>query len=197
MGQKALLPFRRKGAEDFFALKNPSASVRFEPANLGTKGQHPTFRQPKPLESEFTSCICRIFNWIWILMFYVCTRLRSDENLLPYPSELKDASGTAWVRPTEHCKEHCDVTKWVLTVRWRVRQLIYCPHSRFLLVSVPSYWLTRNKCSVTGLRLIIRTVSKRSPSDVDVRNTATWKLLLLPPVGFNLQQLRLKFQSSS
>ena len=33
----------------FFALKNPTASARFEPANLGTKGQHATPRPPKPL----------------------------------------------------------------------------------------------------------------------------------------------------
>ena len=32
----------------FFALKNPTASARFEPANLGTKGQHATPRPPKP-----------------------------------------------------------------------------------------------------------------------------------------------------
>ena len=29
-------------AEDFFALKNPTASAEFETANLGTKGQHAT-----------------------------------------------------------------------------------------------------------------------------------------------------------
>jgi len=33
----------------FFALKNPTASVGFEPANLGTKGQHATSRTPKPI----------------------------------------------------------------------------------------------------------------------------------------------------
>jgi len=33
----------------FFALKNPTASARFEPANLGTKGQHATSRPPKPV----------------------------------------------------------------------------------------------------------------------------------------------------
>ena len=33
----------------FFALKNPTASAGFEPANLGTKGQHATSRSPKPL----------------------------------------------------------------------------------------------------------------------------------------------------
>ena len=33
----------------FFALKNPTASAGFEPANLGTKGQHTTFKPPKPI----------------------------------------------------------------------------------------------------------------------------------------------------
>ena len=34
----------------FFVLKNPTASVGFEPANLGTKGQHATSQPPKPLK---------------------------------------------------------------------------------------------------------------------------------------------------
>ena len=33
----------------FFALKNPTASVGFEPSNLGTKGQHDTSSPPKLL----------------------------------------------------------------------------------------------------------------------------------------------------
>jgi hypothetical protein len=33
----------------FFVLKNPTASVGFEPAILGTKCQHATSRPPKPL----------------------------------------------------------------------------------------------------------------------------------------------------
>ena len=41
-------PSEGKRAEDFFALKNPTASVGVEPANLGTKGQHATSRPPKP-----------------------------------------------------------------------------------------------------------------------------------------------------
>ena len=32
----------------FFAMKNPTASVGFEDANFGTKGQHATSRPPKP-----------------------------------------------------------------------------------------------------------------------------------------------------
>ena len=39
----------------FFALKNPTASAGFEPANLGTKGQHATSRPPMPLIELHTS----------------------------------------------------------------------------------------------------------------------------------------------
>jgi hypothetical protein len=35
-------PFEERRAEVFFALKNPTASAGFQPANLGTKGQHAT-----------------------------------------------------------------------------------------------------------------------------------------------------------
>ena len=42
-------PPKERRAEDFFALKNPTASAGFEPADLGTKGQHATSRPPKPL----------------------------------------------------------------------------------------------------------------------------------------------------
>jgi hypothetical protein len=33
-------PSEGKHAEDFYRPKNPTASARFEPANLGTRGQH-------------------------------------------------------------------------------------------------------------------------------------------------------------
>jgi hypothetical protein len=33
----------------FFALKNPTVSAGFEPANLGNKGQHATSRPQKPI----------------------------------------------------------------------------------------------------------------------------------------------------
>jgi hypothetical protein len=39
----------------FFALKNPTASAGFEPANLGTKGQRAISRPPKPLRKELLS----------------------------------------------------------------------------------------------------------------------------------------------
>jgi hypothetical protein len=38
MGPMALLPLLGRRAENFFALKNPTASAGFEPANLCTKG---------------------------------------------------------------------------------------------------------------------------------------------------------------
>jgi hypothetical protein len=42
-------PSEGRRAEDFFALKNPTASAGFESSNLGTRGQHATSRLPKPL----------------------------------------------------------------------------------------------------------------------------------------------------
>ena len=49
MGPTALLPLRRKACWGLFRPKNPTASDRFEPANLGTKGKHATPKPPKPL----------------------------------------------------------------------------------------------------------------------------------------------------
>jgi hypothetical protein len=41
-------PSEGRRAEDFFRPNNPTVSTGFEPANLGTKGQHATSRSPKP-----------------------------------------------------------------------------------------------------------------------------------------------------
>jgi len=46
MGLTALLPLWRKACWGFFRPKNPTASARFERANLGTKGQHATATRP-------------------------------------------------------------------------------------------------------------------------------------------------------
>jgi hypothetical protein len=48
-------PSEGRRAEDFLALKNPTASAGFEPANLGTKGQHATSRPPKPLNEDINN----------------------------------------------------------------------------------------------------------------------------------------------
>jgi hypothetical protein len=42
-------PCEGRRAGDFFALKNPTASAGFEPANLGTRGQYASSRPPKSL----------------------------------------------------------------------------------------------------------------------------------------------------
>ena len=51
--RRLYFPSEGRRAEGFFALKNPTASAGFEPANLGTKGQHATSRPPKPLSNRF------------------------------------------------------------------------------------------------------------------------------------------------
>ena len=53
-------PSEERRAEDFSALKNPTASAGFEPANLGTKGQHATSRPPKPLYTFIVTVIYEI-----------------------------------------------------------------------------------------------------------------------------------------
>ena len=49
--RRLYFPSEGRRAEDFFTLKNPTASARFEPANLGTEGQHATSRPPKTILS--------------------------------------------------------------------------------------------------------------------------------------------------
>jgi hypothetical protein len=50
-------------AEDLFALKNPTALAGFEPANLGTKGQH---AYSKPLDE----CL-HLLLWLINRVFYL------------------------------------------------------------------------------------------------------------------------------
>ena len=52
LDKRLYFPSEGRRADDFFALKNPTASVGFEPANLGTRGQHATSRPPKPLNES-------------------------------------------------------------------------------------------------------------------------------------------------
>jgi len=59
MGPTALLLLRRKAYWGFFRPKNPIASAGFEPANLGTKGQHATARPPKPISAHIAQ------NLLW------------------------------------------------------------------------------------------------------------------------------------
>ena len=55
--KRLYFPSEGRRAEDFFALKIPTASAGFEPANLGTKGQHATYRPPKPLFRLVRLCV--------------------------------------------------------------------------------------------------------------------------------------------
>ena len=51
-------PKEGRSAGDFFRPKNPTALAGFEPANLGTIGQHATHRPPKPLLCELQKEKC-------------------------------------------------------------------------------------------------------------------------------------------
>jgi len=82
MGPTALLPLWRKACCGFFRPKNPVASARCEPANLGTKGQHAASRPPKPLTVPiiYDWIICSVLEllltWIFLVRLqrhiYIC-----------------------------------------------------------------------------------------------------------------------------
>ena len=61
--KRLYFPSEGRRAEDFFSLKNPTASAGFEPANLGTKGQHATSRPTKPLTLYVT--IRRLYHAVF------------------------------------------------------------------------------------------------------------------------------------
>ena len=64
--------FTSSPKEGVLTIFSSSASVRFEPANLGTKGQHATPRPPKPL-----SCI-KIINNINYYMLHANLLMHSE-----------------------------------------------------------------------------------------------------------------------
>jgi hypothetical protein len=57
MGQTALLSLRRKACWGFFRPKNPTASARFEPVNLGTRGQHSNHQTTEAAITELVHCV--------------------------------------------------------------------------------------------------------------------------------------------
>jgi hypothetical protein len=67
-------PSEGRRAGYFFALKNPTVSAGFEPANLGTRDQHATSRPPKPL-----CLLCYtpgVWNRIKLAFVLPCGRLK-------------------------------------------------------------------------------------------------------------------------
>ena len=68
--RRLYFPSEGRRAEDFFALKGPTASAGFEPANLGTKGQHATSRPQKPYDT-----------WVCTYQCFECTCCLQPQNL--------------------------------------------------------------------------------------------------------------------
>ena len=75
------------GTNGFTSLKNPTASSEFEPANLGTKGQHATSRPPKPVMNCSNSRLqisCSLeFSTFYVKKFQV-TRTWFEQAAVPH-----------------------------------------------------------------------------------------------------------------
>ena len=89
MGPTALLPHRRKACWEFFRPKNPTASAGFEPANLGTKGQHTTPRPPKPLVSIYLCKYMVVSSTPW-------PHVTPGKDPVPILQEVVWAPGPVW-----------------------------------------------------------------------------------------------------
>jgi hypothetical protein len=64
MGQDGFyFPSEERRAEDFLALKNPTSSAGFEPANFCTKGHHAISIQTKPLYAALNMLIGRLAEY--------------------------------------------------------------------------------------------------------------------------------------
>ena len=74
--KRLYFPSEGRRAEDFFALKNPTASAGVEPANLGTKGQHATSRPPKPLNYAY-------YKALTVRLFPSCYMMSQEMFQLP------------------------------------------------------------------------------------------------------------------
>ena len=94
MGPMALLPLWRKACWGFFRPKNPTASAGFEPANLGTKGQHATPRPPRP-PKPFVSDILYKFNelvkaqYIWSEVYTLSWGAMSIYSIVTHVGEVR------------------------------------------------------------------------------------------------------------
>jgi len=71
----ALLPVRRKACWGFFHPKNPTASAGFEPANLGSKGQHATPRPTKPVHIY-------MYIYIYIHIYIYCALVGLENKMI-------------------------------------------------------------------------------------------------------------------
>ena len=106
-------PSEGRRAEDFLTLKNPTASAGFEPANLGTKGQHTTSRPPKPLmppDLQNTNVRLR-----WIIPLVLITYTESTKYIL-------------------------DILHWkTLIACWHCRNIVCCYQIQWLIHFVSSF----------------------------------------------------------
>jgi hypothetical protein len=78
----------------FFALKNPTASAGFEPANLGTKGHHATSRPPKPPQKYVNKLFIIYQNMHFIIQY---GRYEHKIKILKYVVTNRNVSIFDWI----------------------------------------------------------------------------------------------------
>jgi hypothetical protein len=99
----------------FFALINPTASAGFEPANLGTRGQHASSRPPKPL--------CCMLAVDTLTLSNACTLRASVQYGRAWlPTNLFSCVWCSVHSVARNCLCHLHCSSWCTSVRERYNQ---------------------------------------------------------------------------
>ena len=134
-----------------FALKNPTASAEFEPANLRTKSQYATYRPPKPLKvSSF--CYAIVFMFVWNKWCH----LEVGETSLPF-CFLWPAKRGGIDQQQLWCEYRQDQKTFeifmVLHVYVKLNIVHYETYRTFIIW--PKYWAERNLCGRSIERYVL------------------------------------------
>ena len=148
MGPTALLPLRRKACWGFFRPNYPKASTGFEPANLGTKGQHGTPRPLKPL-----------ITWMYKIIIYsvialLCKAFQRVQKHFSVTRRVQRVTPSAVY--AKFCQLPLNSSEDGAT--WRT-DATYPPHLHFLYLAPNKY---RN-CTGSSIQHTVRTPRHTTP----------------------------------
>jgi hypothetical protein len=131
--RRLYFPSAGRHAQNFFALKNPTASVGFEPANVGTRSKHATHRPPKPLLQELAAKAYR-------------TTSRLHLQTLAGYIKLNDSNCTLWLGT--------ELASGILSKTTTQTPLLAVEPNRTVGICMRSVWF----CAVATLQLLLLNV---------------------------------------
>jgi len=116
MGQTALLPLWRKACWGFFRPKNLTASAGFEPANLGTRGQHANHQTTEVAYANNCSGGQKVCHLLWNPYVHCCVHLSLPETTRTLTTSICPHNITSFNCPK--LIRVCVINKYSTTLCW-------------------------------------------------------------------------------